>query len=236
MAPASDHPLNPRAVSVTRHTQAVLGSTPCSQQLRKDARRALGGTPSPSHREAQPTQNSLPSGSCSRSRWSRFLPALVSGTCWNQIGGRSPAGSNSRSMAAALCSGARGGGAQLCFDVTAGNYDTDRLIEVLKQLRRFLGGREGHPAVGRAAVAPQHRDPQLDPHPAVLAGGRAAPAYAPELNPVEGLWSNLKAVELAPPGHRAGAPHAASRLLVPAPDRPVGLMTSQPDTQDPLGR
>jgi transposase len=23
------------------------------------------------------------------------------------------------------------------------------------------------------------------------------PAYAPELNPVEGLWSNLKAVELA---------------------------------------
>jgi hypothetical protein len=29
------------------------------------------------------------------------------------------------SMAAALCYGVRGGGAQLAFHVTAGNYDTD---------------------------------------------------------------------------------------------------------------
>jgi hypothetical protein len=35
------------------------------------------------------------------------------------------------SMAAALCYGVRGGGAQLCFHVTPGNYDTDTLIEVL---------------------------------------------------------------------------------------------------------
>jgi hypothetical protein len=28
-------------------------------------------------------------------------------------------------MAAALCYGVRGGGAQLAFHVTAGNYDTD---------------------------------------------------------------------------------------------------------------
>jgi hypothetical protein len=40
------------------------------------------------------------------------------------------------SMAAALCYG----GAQLCFHVTAGNYDTDTLIDVLSELRRFLGG------------------------------------------------------------------------------------------------
>ena len=40
-------------------------------------------------------------------------------------------------MAAALCYGVRGGGAQLCFHVTAGNYDTDRLIQVLGELRRF---------------------------------------------------------------------------------------------------
>jgi hypothetical protein len=53
---------------------------------------------------------------------------------------RHPFNEKKASMAAALCYGARGGGAQLCFDVTAGNYDTDRLIEVLKQLRRFLGG------------------------------------------------------------------------------------------------
>jgi hypothetical protein len=43
-------------------------------------------------------------------------------------------------MAAALCYGARGGGAQLGFHITAGNYDTDTLIEVLGELRKFLGG------------------------------------------------------------------------------------------------
>jgi len=44
------------------------------------------------------------------------------------------------SMAAAICYGVRGGGAQLCFHVQAGNYDTERLIEVLGELRKFLGG------------------------------------------------------------------------------------------------
>ena len=43
-------------------------------------------------------------------------------------------------MAAALCYGVRGGGAQLCFYVQAGSYDTDSLIEVLAELRKFLGG------------------------------------------------------------------------------------------------
>jgi hypothetical protein len=43
-------------------------------------------------------------------------------------------------MAAALCYGVGGGGVQLCFHVTAGNYDTDTLIDVLSELRRFLGG------------------------------------------------------------------------------------------------
>ena len=42
-------------------------------------------------------------------------------------------------MAAALCYGVRGG-AQLAFHLIAGNYDTDRLIEVLTELRKFLGG------------------------------------------------------------------------------------------------
>jgi hypothetical protein len=44
------------------------------------------------------------------------------------------------SMAAAVCYGVRGGGAQLAFHFTAGSYDTDTLIEVLGELRRFLGG------------------------------------------------------------------------------------------------
>jgi hypothetical protein len=101
------------------------------------------------------------------------------------------------SMAAALCYGVRGGGAQLCFHVTAGNYDTERLIEVLGELRRFLGGEkatllwDGLPA-HRSTAMPDWLNTQRS----WLVVERL-PAYAPELNPVEGLWSILKAVELA---------------------------------------
>jgi hypothetical protein len=51
--------------------------------------------------------------------------------------------------------------------------------------------------VGRAARPPQPGDARLAGAAAVLAGGGAAPRLRPELNPVEGLWSSLKAVELA---------------------------------------
>ena len=100
-------------------------------------------------------------------------------------------------MAAALCYGVRGGGAQLCFHITAGNYDTDTLIQVLGELRRFLGGEK---ATLLWDGLPAHRSN------AMLAWIRTQrswlvverlPAYAPELNPVEGLWSSLKTVELA---------------------------------------
>jgi hypothetical protein len=43
------------------------------------------------------------------------------------------------SMAAALCYGVGGGGVQLCFHIQAGNYDTQSLIGVLGEVRRFLG-------------------------------------------------------------------------------------------------
>jgi hypothetical protein len=101
------------------------------------------------------------------------------------------------SMAAALCYGVRGGGAQLAFHVQAGNYDTDTLIKVLGELRRFLGGEK---ATLLWDGLPAHRSTAMG---AWLAAQRSwlvverLPAYAPELNPVEGLWSNLKAVELA---------------------------------------
>ena len=64
------------------------------------------------------------------------------------------------SMVAALCYGVRGGGAQLAFHITAGNYDTDRLIGVLAELRRFLGGEkatllwDGLPAHRSRAMQP----------------------------------------------------------------------------------
>ena len=100
-------------------------------------------------------------------------------------------------MAAALCDGVRGGGAQLAFHVTAGNYNTDTLIEVLSELRRFLGGEkatllwDGLPAHRSLAMAAWLRRQRswlvVEP----------LPGYAPDLNPVEALWSSLKGVELA---------------------------------------
>jgi transposase len=104
---------------------------------------------------------------------------------------------NKASMAAALCDVAGGGGAQLCFHITAGNYDTDTLIQVLGELRRFLGGEK---ATLLWDGLPAHRSTAmrrwLNTQRSRLVVERL-PAYAPELNPVEGLWSSLKAVELA---------------------------------------
>jgi transposase len=101
------------------------------------------------------------------------------------------------SMAAALCYGVRGGGAQLAFHVRAGSYDTDSLIQVLEGLRAFLGGEK---ATLLWDGLPSHRSRAmrdwLNTQRSWLVVERL-PAYAPELNPVEGLWSSLKAAELA---------------------------------------
>jgi transposase len=101
------------------------------------------------------------------------------------------------SMAAALCDGVGGGGAQLCFHITAGNYDADTLIEVLSELRRFLGGEK---ATLLWDGLPAHRSRAMRAWIRIQRSWLVVerlPAYAPELNPVEGLWSSLKAVELA---------------------------------------
>jgi transposase len=101
------------------------------------------------------------------------------------------------SMAAAICYGVRGGGAQLAFHVQPGNYDTDTHIQVLGELRRFLGGEK---ATLLWDGLPAHRSRAMR---AWLHTQRSwlvverLPGYAPELNPTEGLWSSLKAVELA---------------------------------------
>jgi transposase len=101
------------------------------------------------------------------------------------------------SMAAALCFGVGGDGASLAFHIHPGNYDTDALIGVLGQLRRFLGGQK---ATLLWDGLPAHRSRTmrawLDTQRSWLVVERL-PAYAPDLNPVEGLWSSLKAVELA---------------------------------------
>jgi hypothetical protein len=100
------------------------------------------------------------------------------------------------SMAAALCYGSHGGGAALAFHHQLDAYNTDTLIQALGELRRFLGGQkatllwDGLPAHRSQAMGAWLRRQR---HWLVV---EPLPGYAPELNPVEALWSNLKGVEL----------------------------------------
>jgi hypothetical protein len=101
------------------------------------------------------------------------------------------------SMAAALGYRPDGTKARLCFHLQADRYDTDTLIGVLDQLKGFYAGQrvvllwDGLSAHWshkmRAHLALQHDWLTVE----------RLPAYAPELNPVEGLWANLKGAELA---------------------------------------
>ena len=100
-------------------------------------------------------------------------------------------------MAAAICYGSHGGGASLAFHHQVGAYDTDTLIGALDQLHRALGGQkatlvwDGLPAHRSLAMAAWLRRQR---HWLVV---EPLPGYAPDLNPVEALWSNLKGMELA---------------------------------------
>jgi hypothetical protein len=96
------------------------------------------------------------------------------------------------SMAAALCYGSYGGGCRLALHFQRGSYNTDILIQVLGELRRFLGGEK---ATLLWDGLPAHRSKAMQ---AFVASQRhwlvveRLPGYAPELNPVEGLWANFK--------------------------------------------
>ena len=100
-------------------------------------------------------------------------------------------------MAAGLCYGSRGGGASVAFYHQLGAYNTQMLIGALDQLRVFLGGQkatlvwDGLPAHRSLAMAAWLRRQR-----SWLVVERL-PGYAPDLNPVEALWANLKGVELA---------------------------------------
>jgi hypothetical protein len=103
------------------------------------------------------------------------------------------------SVAAALGYHASDGGRgpRLCFHVQKDSYDTASLVGVLEQLKAFyqgqrvvllwdgLGAHRSHAM--RDWLATQQDWLQVE----------RLPAYAPELNPVEYLWANLKGVELA---------------------------------------
>jgi hypothetical protein len=101
------------------------------------------------------------------------------------------------SMAAALGYHPDGTKARLCFHLQPDNYDTDSLIGVLEQLAGFYTGQR---VVLIWDGLSAHWSHKMRAH---LAAERdwltveRLPAYAPELNPVEYLWANLKGGELA---------------------------------------
>jgi hypothetical protein len=98
------------------------------------------------------------------------------------------------SMAAALGYRPDGTAARLCFHLQQPSYDTDSLIKVLDQLGTFYAGQrmvllwDGLSAPGATGCGPTWT---------ATATGCVPSGYAPELNPVEYLWANLKGVELA---------------------------------------
>jgi transposase len=101
------------------------------------------------------------------------------------------------SMAAALGYHPDASKARLCFHLQLDSYDTDSLIGVLEQLAAFYAG---HRVVliwdGLSAHWSHKMRAYLDAQRDWLTAERL-PAYAPELNPVEYLWANLKGQELA---------------------------------------
>jgi transposase len=102
------------------------------------------------------------------------------------------------SMAGVCCYRPDGSDARLAFHLREGAYDTAQLVPIVAALRRLLGGKA--PVTLVLDNLPAHTSLAME---AFLADQHAwltveyLPAYAPDLNPVEGLWANLKGVELA---------------------------------------
>ena len=100
-------------------------------------------------------------------------------------------------MAAALGYRPDATAARLCFHLQQPSYNTDHLIAVLEQLASFY---TGHTVVlvwdGLSAHWSTRMRAWTDSQRDWLTVERL-PAYAPERNPVEYLWANLKDLELA---------------------------------------
>ena len=88
-------------------------------------------------------------------------------------------------------------GPRLCFHIHKDSYDTVSLIEVLTQLGAFYAGQQVVLLWDGLSAHRSHamRDWLVTQRDWLTV--ERLPAYAPELNPVEYLWGNLKDVELA---------------------------------------
>ena len=113
-------------------------------------------------------------------------PVLIHSFNWKKL-----------SISAALAYRWDGGRSRLYFRTRPGSYDSDSLITFLKDLRRELRGQkailiwDGLPA-HKSRVMKHYLESQR--HWLTV---ETLPGYAPDLNPVETLWGNLKGQELA---------------------------------------
>jgi transposase len=103
------------------------------------------------------------------------------------------------SMAAMCCYRRDRGGARarLAFHLQPGSYNDQLLIGVLSQLRRLVGGQK---VTLLWDGLPSHRSRPMQAFVRSQRGWLVVeplPGYAPELNPVEGVWANLKGQEFA---------------------------------------
>lgn len=100
-------------------------------------------------------------------------------------------------MAAAIAYRWDGARTRLYFQTRQGTYNEHSLIEFVRELRRHFRGQQ---VILLWDGLPSHRSRLMNEFLAKQRHWlevRRLPAYAPELNPVEGMWANLKARELA---------------------------------------
>lgn len=113
-------------------------------------------------------------------------PVLIHAFNWKRL-----------SICAALAYRWDGKRSRLYFQTRAGSYDADRLIGFLNDLRRHFRRR---PIILVWDGLPAHKSrimkSYLQSQRAWLSEERL-PAYAPDLNPLEMLWGNVKGQELA---------------------------------------
>jgi hypothetical protein len=101
------------------------------------------------------------------------------------------------SMSAAVCFRPDGSEASLVFGMRPGSYNDESIMEFLAELHRHLDG-DKVTLIWDGLPSPRSRAMQ-----AFLKSQRRwlvverLPAYAPDLNPVEQVWGNLKNGELA---------------------------------------
>ena len=101
------------------------------------------------------------------------------------------------SMSAAVCFRPDGSEASLVFSMQPGSYNDESIIELLTELHRHL---DGDKVTLVWDGLPSHRSKAMQ---TFIKSQRTwlvverLPAYAPDLNPVEQVWGNLKGGKLA---------------------------------------